>query len=287
MKEPRLEDYTHEGTKGEQKYLMDLDEFRKTNMKEEKNLPTKLEPKEGSIYANMAAFEDGQRIAKALSSAGLVPEVYRNNIPNTMIALEMANRIGVSPIMVMQNLHVIQGKPSWSSSFIIAALNSCGRFTPLRFVFEGKKETDEYGCRAVAKDRSTGDTITGTLITWKMVKAEGWFSKKDKHGNETSKWQTMSEQMFQYRAAAFFGRVYAPDILSGMHSAEETLDIQYTEVKQSPEESDVDKEGAVFNFIKSCKNVDDLETAAGQLITEELKNLYAKRMEQLKKKENK
>ena len=173
-----------------------------------------------SIFSNIEAFENGQRIAQALSKADLVPAAYKNNIPNTMIALEMANRINVSPFMVMQNLDIIKGKPSWSSTFIISALNSCGRFSPLRFKKEGDNiEADNYGFRAYAKDLDTNDILTGPLVNWKMVKAEGWFSKPG------SKWKTMPELMFQYRAASFFGRLYAPDILKGMHSIEENTDI--------------------------------------------------------------
>lgn len=176
--------------------------------------------KQPSIFSTVKAFEDGQRIAKALSSADLVPSTYKNNIPNTMIALEMANRIGVSPFMVMQNLDVIKGKPSWSSSFIISALNSCGRFKPLRFEFEGAdKNSDDYGCRAVTFDIETGDKIIGPKVDWNMVKAEGWLSKSG------SKWKTMPELMFHYRSASFFGRIYAPDILKGMQSMEEVIDV--------------------------------------------------------------
>lgn len=173
-----------------------------------------------SIFSTIEAFENGQRIAKALSSADLVPDAYKNNVPNTMIALEMANRIGVSPFMVMQNLDVIKGKPSWSSTFIISALNSCGRFKPLRFKFEGKDpNSDEYGCRAIAIDAETGEDLIGPKVDWKMVKAEGWLSKPG------SKWKTMPELMFHYRSASFFGRLYAPDILKGMHTVEEQIDI--------------------------------------------------------------
>ena len=246
----------------------------------EKTLPA-LAPQSGSIYANIEAFNDAEQIAKALSSAGLVPEVYKKNIPNTMIALEMAARIGVSPIQVMQNLDVIKGKPSWRSSFIIAALNSCGRFTPIRFHFEGDEKTEEYGCRAVAKDYKTGDEIKGPLVTMKMVKAEGWY---DKLG---SKWQTMPELMFQYRAAAFFGRLHAPDILNGMHSAEETIDIAHV-VVPNPEETEVDEIGAVFNFIKAAKTVEALETiSVGDLKTDELKELFKSKRKELKANESK
>lgn len=174
-------------------------------------------PSKGGAFSTIEAFEHWQRVAKMISESNIVPANYQKNVANVMIAVEMANRIGVSPFMVMQNLDIIKGKPSWSSTFIISAINSCGRFDPLRFVFEGEKKTDDFGCRAVTKDKD-GVVCEGPLVNWKMVKAEGWL---DKAG---SKWKTMPELMFQYRAASFFGRLYAPDILNGMHSVEEVSD---------------------------------------------------------------
>lgn len=170
-----------------------------------------------SSFANSASFEHAQRVAKMLATSNLIPEQYRGNIQNTIIALEMANRIGASPLMVMQNLYIVLGKPSWSSSFIIASLNACKRFSPIRFEKSG--EGDEYGYTAWAFDQATKDKLEGPKVTWAMVKAEGWLSKAG------SKWKTMPELMFRYRAAAFFGRLYAPDILMGMHAADELEDV--------------------------------------------------------------
>ena len=159
-------------------------------------------------------FELAQRQAKALSMSTVIPKEYQNNIPNTLVALEMAQRIGASPLMVMQNLHIIHGKPSWSSTFIIAALNSCGRFTALRFVAEKDK------CRAVANEIATGEVLEGPWITLEMAKSEGWSTKPG------SKWKTMPDLMMRYRAAAFFGRLYAPEIMMGMYTEYEQNDIQ-------------------------------------------------------------
>lgn len=207
-------------------------------MEQEQNKKNELQP---SIFSTIEAFENGQRIAKSLSSSNLVPAAYQGNISNTMVALEMATRIGISPFMVMQNLDVIKGKPSWSSTFIIAALNSCGRFEPIRFSFSGEANTDDFGCRAITTDKKTGDKLKGPKITWRMVKAEGWL---DKGG---SKWKTMPELMFQYRAAAFFGRLYAPDILKGMHSVDEVRD--FTAVKS--DEFQLDQLQQLFDQKKS------------------------------------
>ena len=163
---------------------------------------------------NTEKFELVQRQAKALSLSTMIPKDYQNNIPNTLVALEMAQRLGASPLMVMQNLHIIHGRPSWSSTFIIAALNSCGRFTALRFEMEDDK------CRAVATEQATGHDLYGPWVTMEMAKSEGWLSKAG------SKWKTMPELMLRYRSAAFFGRLYAPEIMMGMHTEFEVQDMQ-------------------------------------------------------------
>lgn len=164
--------------------------------------------------APLSSFETAQRQAKALSASDLVPAQYKGNVANTLVALEIANRIGASPLMVMQNLHIIHGRPSWSSTFVIAAINGSGKFTALRFVGDLNK-----GIKAVATEKATGEPIEGPVVTMEMAKAEGWLNKAG------SKWQTMPELMMRYRAAAFFGRLYAPEITMGMHSAEEVIDI--------------------------------------------------------------
>ena len=171
-----------------------------------------------TAFSSAASFEAAQRMALALCSSNIVPEQYRgkDNIGNAIVALEMAQRIGASPLAVMQNLNIIHGRPSWSSTFIIAALNSCGRFSPLRFDVAG--DGDDKSCVAWATDRA-GERLEGPPASIAMAKAEGWFAKNG------SKWKTMPELMLRYRAAAFFGRLYAPDVLNGMHATEEVEDI--------------------------------------------------------------
>jgi hypothetical protein len=179
------------------------------------SLPESDKPLE--VYSNKANFELAQRIASALSKSSLVPSEYRDNVPNCLIALEMANRIGCSPLMAMQNLYVIQGRPSWSSAFIIASINSCGRFSPLRFTLKG--EGMQRSCIASAIEKATGELLEGPEVSMAMAKAEGWL------GRNGSKWQTMPELMLRYRSAAFFGRLYAPEMLLGMQAQEEVSDV--------------------------------------------------------------
>lgn len=167
------------------------------------------------------AFALTVRQARAMTASTLVPEAYRGeqNLANVMIAMEVAQRIGASPLMVMQNLYIVHGRPGWSSTFLIATVNACGRFSPLRFEMDGDDASQKgFRCRAYATERETGDALKGTWITWKMVDAEGWSKKSG------SKWLTMPEQMFQYRAAAFWTRLYAPELSLGIHTADEVQD---------------------------------------------------------------
>jgi len=173
-----------------------------------------------SAFSSENAFVSVQRMAKALASSTLVPDAYRgeSNLGNCIIALELSQRIGASVMAVMQSMVPIHGKPTWSAAFLIATVNSCGRFSPMRFRWVGKENTDEWGCRAYAVEREGNLELVGALVTIAMAKAEGWYTKNG------SKWKTMPEQMLQYRAAAFWTRAYAPEIALGMHTAEEIAD---------------------------------------------------------------
>ena len=182
------------------------------------------------MFSGIQAFEDAQRIAKALASSTLIPTQFQGQqgFANCLVALEIANRMNISPFLAMQHLHVIHGRPSWSSSFIIAMVNGSGRFTPLRFEMSG--EGDAMACFAVATDVKSEQELKGPTITIAMAKKEGWFSKNG------SKWQTMPELMIRYRAAAFWGRLYASDLLLGIQSQEEVVDVELVNVSTNLDE---------------------------------------------------
>lgn len=180
--------------------------------------------------AGESAFALAVRQARSVAASSVVPANYRGeeNLANVMVAMEVAQRIGASPLAVMQNLHVIQGKPSFSASFLIATVNACGRFTPMRFETVGDDPAkDDYKVRARAKDKESGEDLLGPWITWKMVKDEKWHSKTG------SKWMTMPALMFMYRAAAFWTRVYSPELSLGLHTTDEMQDIGPAREQQS------------------------------------------------------
>ena len=175
-----------------------------------------------AVFATENGFKVAQKMALAISASTLMPAAYQGEkgLPNVLIAMEIANRMGMSVFLVAQNLNVIYGKPSFGTSFLIATVNSSGKFSPLRFRWQGEEGTDSRGCRAVAKDLSTGDECVGSLITVAIAKAEGWYGRKD------SKWPNLSEQMCAFRAAAFWQRLYCPEAGLGMQTTEELSDFE-------------------------------------------------------------
>lgn len=200
-----------------------------------------------SVFSNLQTFADGQRMASALAASTIVPKLYQGSISNCLIAVEMAQRIGASPLMVMQNLHIIQGRPSFSSKFLIATLNTSGRFSPMQYeISKPEKKTIEYEiwtgpdgqrkkekrsitvscmtCIAFAKDLRSGDILKGPPVTIEMAVREGWYTKND------SKWPNMPEAMLHYRAASFFVNTYCPEISMGMSTQEEAEDIEYIDL---------------------------------------------------------
>lgn len=217
---------------------------------------------EGAVtmgFGNAGSFELMQRAARLLANSTLVPAQYRqfnekkrgsevdlienhSALANCVVALNMAQRMRADPLMVMQNLYVVEGRPSWSSQWIIAAINGCGRFSPLRFELTdlGEKEVEytvtewvdrqrvnkklkttirNWQCVAWANELATGDRVDSPKVSMEMAVKEGWYGKNG------SKWQTMEEVMLRYRTASFFGKLYAPELLMGMQSVEEVQDI--------------------------------------------------------------
>ena len=160
------------------------------------------------------------KLAAKYANSSMIPQNFQKNPDNCFVALELASRMGVSPILVMQNLVVVQGRPAWSGQSCIALVNGSGKFThDLDFVFVGKPGADDWGCYATTTRKADGKELRGTCVTIDLAKKEGWYGKNG------SKWQTMPQQMLIYRAASWFARTYCPEVLMGFSTADEAEDI--------------------------------------------------------------
>lgn len=142
-------------------------------------------------------FALANRLAKAYSSSDAVPAQFRavnlkkggngqeqwvenpNAIGNCLIAIEVAQAVGMSITAVMQNADMIEGKLRWSGKFVIAAINASGRFTPLRFQminkggikanYKEKTGWDSQARRPIFTDR-TVEVENIECIAWALPK---------------------------------------------------------------------------------------------------------------------
>lgn len=179
----------------------------------------------GSVFSNTESFQKLYDIGKMFASSSLVPQAYQGKPMDCTIAVDMANRMGVSPMMVMQNLYVVRGKPSWSGQACTTLIQASCKFKNIKHVYFGTKGTDERGCYLEALRIEDGEIVQGESVTIKMAKEEGWYNKPDKYGKETSKWPTMPDLMLAYRASAFFARVHIPSALMGVSVEGEVEDV--------------------------------------------------------------
>lgn len=260
----------------------------------------------GFNFFDPVQFDTMQRVCKLFALSELVPDMYKVSdknpiekaMANCMIAIEIAQRIGASPLMVMQNMVPIYGKPSWSSKFLVATVNTCGRFNPLQYrftekgmlgmvdytdyvwdnasrskravtkQFDGKKVMD-IECVAYTTAKGSDKMLESSPVSIRLAIQEGWYTKNG------SKWQTMTKQMLMYRAASFWTSAYAPELSMGMKTIEENQDIQdvdYQEIKDNPEEERKDNANKVQISMDLGNGDDKTVKAVVDTETGEIKN---------------
>lgn len=184
-----------------------------------------------SVWQDKDAFNQCLRAADMLSKTSMIPQNYQGKPQDCFLAIEMATRIGVSPMMVMQNMYVVKGKPSWAGQACKTLVELSGKFHDVHHVYTGEKGTDNRGCYLTAIRNSDGERVDGTEVTMAMAKAEGWTSN--------SKWRNMPEQMLGYRAASFFAKMHCPEAMMGVQTSDEVYDSYAEPAKPSASLNDV------------------------------------------------
>ena len=204
----------------------------KAEVKESRNKVTDFSL---GIFGTSDNFIMANQMAKALASSTIVPSTYQNNPANCLIAIEQAQRMHISPLMVMQNLYPIQGRPSWSSKFLIASINA-SRMFDMELQYDEVKDKDGKPYSCVAWTMKNGRRVEGMEVNMQMAKDEGWLGKNG------SKWKTMPQLMLRYRAASFFSSLNCPELTMGIYTKEEIEDGDFKEYPMEPIQEQVHRE---------------------------------------------
>jgi len=199
------------------------------------------------IFGTSDNFKMAWQMAQALAESTVVPQTFQKNPANCLIAIEQANRLSMSPFMVMQNLYIIQGKPSWSSKFLIAMINGSKKFDA-ELQYDEKKDANGKPYSCLAWTTKNGRRIEGMTVTMDMAKDEGWLAKNG------SKWKTLPALMLRYRAASFFASLNCPELTLGIYTREEIEDNDFNRFDNMPTETV--KETVQKDIEQSANSVD-------------------------------
>jgi hypothetical protein len=206
-----------------------------------------------SFLAQGAAF---MQLAKDMAASDIIPKDFKGKPANVFLAIEMAHRLNLGTMEVMQNLYVVHGTPSLSSKFLIGLANRSGRFRGgLRF--DANAEVGSVRCYAT--DRETEEELEVTVTMAQAVKA-GWANN--------SKYDEIPEQMLSYRAATFFVRRYCPEVMLGMMTVDEAQSMPRSVAAESKGDplaqlldTVLDKPDETAKAIKDAVHVDAKEPA--------------------------
>lgn len=195
------------------------------------------------IFGSSDNFMMATQMAKAFANSTIVPKDYQGNYANGLVAIDMANRLGISPLTVMQNLDVIQGRPAWRATFLIGMINGSGKYDfELQFDEKKDKNGKPFSCQCWTE--KNGRRVDGIVVDMDMANAEGWVGKNG------SKWRTMPQVMLRYRAASFFARMNCPELTNGIYTREEILEGDFNEIPlEAKTQQEIDQNANATEFV--------------------------------------
>lgn len=188
-------------------------------------------------FTSAEAMREMSQVAAVISKSPIVPASFKGDEGGVLIALDMAQRLNLNPLAVMQNIYMVGNKPAWTGTFYAALITTSGLFRSYNYEEEETgEEVKSIGrknlrCRVVAVGVD-GNKVCGPWVDYVMAEKDGWSRRNG------SKWQTMPELMIRYRAASFFVRTCCPNAAMGLREASEQAEINEIEEEQKRRQPD-------------------------------------------------
>lgn len=206
-------------TKSEAKAEVVVKENTKENTKVATSEPrNRIASFDKGIYSSSDSWALACQMSKGLASSTMVPMAYQRNEGNCLIAIELANRLNISPFQVMQTLDVIQGTPAWKGKALIGFVNNSHKYDEdIHFEYEYDKDGSAISCYAWTKKGES--VVKGTKYTIDMAKKAGLLSKNNSY------WNKEPDLMLAYRAISRFCSLNCPEISLGLYTTDELNEI--------------------------------------------------------------
>jgi hypothetical protein len=171
------------------------------------------QPKTAGFDLSPQTFEQALTFSQYLADSDMVPKDFKGKPGNCLVAIQWGMEIGLKPLQAMQNIAVINGRPSlWGDAVIALARNS----PVCEYIIE-----EDDGRMATCKVKRRGEPEQFRTFSIDDAKLAGLLVKQ-------GPWTQYPKRMRQMRARAFAIRDVFPDVLKGLPVAEELMDMPQT-----------------------------------------------------------
>jgi hypothetical protein len=189
---------------------------------------TEFSPQQPTFSLAPRDIKEALAFAEMLSKSNMVPKDFMGNPGNILVAVQWGMELGLQPMQAMQNIAVINGRPSlWGDSVIalVKASPAC------EYVIEEVGD-DSATCRV----KRRGEPEQERSFSTSDAKAAGLLGKQ-------GPWSQYKKRMLQMRARSWALRDVFPDVLRGMPIAEEVMDME-KEINPIPAKRQTGKQAA-------------------------------------------
>ena len=192
----------------------------------------------GSVMSDSGLFDRMYQLAEVMSSSKMtVPKHLQGNAGDCMAIVMQASQWKMNPFAVAQKTHVVNGNLGYEAQLVAAVINSSGVVSE-RFSFDWKGDWDRYDGNS--PDRNLEKSLT--VIVSATIKGEAeprqlMVSMSQATVRNSPLWKSDPKQQLAYLAQKKWARLYAPDVILGVYSADEFED--------APKMKDVSPDGNI------------------------------------------
>jgi hypothetical protein len=166
-----------------------------------------------ALILRPSSFNELAQFSTMAAKSSMVPPGFRGKPEDIMLAVQMGSEVGLSPMQALQNIAVINNRPSLWGDAMLGLCRAAAVCEDIAEKMEG--EGDAMAAVCMAKRRGSSPVVARFSVA-DAKKAGLW--------NKAGPWQQYPQRMLQMRARGFALRDAFPDVLRGLISAEEAQD---------------------------------------------------------------
>jgi hypothetical protein len=161
-----------------------------------------------------ATLTEAIQFSDMLASSSMVPKAYQGKPQDILVCVQWGYEMGLAPMQALQNIAVINGKPSVYGDAMMALVQASAVCEDVEEYFENEGTPNPVAV-CIAKRKNRKPVIAKFSV--EDAKRAGLWAKQ-------GPWSAYPKRMMQMRARGFALRDAFPDVLKGLISAEEAAD---------------------------------------------------------------